>query len=146
MGPYLVLLYVNDIVDNISSNMRLFADDTTLFTVIENADSIKTLNEDIYKICKWSNQWCIILNQLKTSSMTFTRKHDNSNLPDVVMNHSVLVDDTSVLHYSLMVHGMSMYAEYMKKLQPGSIYLECSNMTLIGNLYCGFISLIFVPP
>ena len=50
LGPYLFLLYINDIVENISSNIRLFADDTSLFTVIENADSIKFLNEDIYRI------------------------------------------------------------------------------------------------
>ena len=28
LGPYLFLLYINDIVDNIQSNIRLFADDT----------------------------------------------------------------------------------------------------------------------
>ena len=47
LGPYLFLLYINDIVDNISGNIRLFADDTSLFTVVENVDSIKILNEGI---------------------------------------------------------------------------------------------------
>ena len=56
LGPYLFLLYINDIVDNISGNIRLFADDTSLFTVVENADSTKILNEDIYKITKRSKE------------------------------------------------------------------------------------------
>ena len=116
LGPYLFLIYVNDIVDNISSNIRLFADNTTLFTVIENADSIKTLNEDIYKICKWSNQWCIILNHLKTSSMTFTRKHDNSNLPDVVMNDSVLVDDKHHTHLGLTLSSDGTWDEHVRRI------------------------------
>ena len=39
LGLIFFLLYVNDIVENVKCNIRLFADDTSLFTVIENADS-----------------------------------------------------------------------------------------------------------
>ena len=50
LGPYLFLLYVNDIVDNIESNIRLFADDTSVFTVIDNNDSLNVLTEDLHNI------------------------------------------------------------------------------------------------
>ena len=33
LGPLLFLLYVNDLSDNLSSNIKLFADDTSLFSV-----------------------------------------------------------------------------------------------------------------
>ena len=33
LGPLFFLVYVNDLVDNISSDAKLFADDTSLFTV-----------------------------------------------------------------------------------------------------------------
>ena len=74
LGPYLFLLYVNDIVDNIESNIRLFADDTSLFTVIDNNDSLNVLTEDLHNIALWAQDWCIILNPSKTKSMTFSRK------------------------------------------------------------------------
>ena len=32
LGPLLFLIYINDLTDNISSDMRLFADDSSLFT------------------------------------------------------------------------------------------------------------------
>jgi hypothetical protein len=31
------LLYINDIVDNIQSQVRLFADDTNIFLIVDNA-------------------------------------------------------------------------------------------------------------
>lgn len=35
LGPLLFLVYINDLTDNISCNMRLFADDSSLFTRVE---------------------------------------------------------------------------------------------------------------
>ena len=34
LGPLLFLLYINDIVTDIGSNIRLFADDTSLFIIV----------------------------------------------------------------------------------------------------------------
>ena len=50
LGPYLFLIYINDIVKDINCNIRLFADDTSLFTVFENNNSIKLLEEDLKKL------------------------------------------------------------------------------------------------
>ena len=37
LGPLLFLLFINDIVNGIDSNIRLFADDTSLFIIVDNA-------------------------------------------------------------------------------------------------------------
>lgn len=113
LGPYLFLLYINDIVDNINTNIRLFADDTSLFTVIENADSIPILNEDIYNIAKWSHEWCIILNPTKTSTMTFTRKR-NSNIPNVKMNDTELKDEKYHTHLGLTFSSDASWDEHIR--------------------------------
>ena len=42
--------YINDIVKNINCNIRLFADDTSLFTIFDNDNAIKILEEDLQKI------------------------------------------------------------------------------------------------
>ena len=39
LGQLLFLLYINDIVNEIGSNIRLFADDTSLFVIVENTDT-----------------------------------------------------------------------------------------------------------
>ena len=42
LSPLLFLVYINDLADNLSSNVKLFADDTTLFSVIHNLKVITT--------------------------------------------------------------------------------------------------------
>ena len=34
LGPLFVLVYINDLVDDLSSDAKLFADDTSLFTIV----------------------------------------------------------------------------------------------------------------
>ena len=53
LGPLLFLIFINDIVADIQANIRLFADDTSLYMVIENPnDSANILNLDISRITK----------------------------------------------------------------------------------------------
>ena len=60
LGPLLYLLCINDIVDNIQSQVRLFADDTSVFLIVDNAiESADILNRDLNTITSWSNKWLV---------------------------------------------------------------------------------------
>ena len=39
LGPLLFLFYINNLADGLSSNAKWFADDTSLFLVIHDADT-----------------------------------------------------------------------------------------------------------
>ena len=57
LGPLLFLIYINDLTDGLSSNAKLFADDTSLFSVIHDVDaSANELNNGLYQINKWAFQ------------------------------------------------------------------------------------------
>ena len=50
LGLLLFLLFINDVVTDIEFNMHLFADDTSLFIIVENSDTAaERLNLDLEK-------------------------------------------------------------------------------------------------
>ena len=54
MGPLPLLVYINDLIDELLSNAKLFSDDTSSFPVIHHVDtSANELNIDLYQIKKW---------------------------------------------------------------------------------------------
>ena len=63
LGPLLFLICINDLSENLVSNAKLFADDTSLFSVVKNVDSSNIdLNNDLKKISEWAFQWKMNLN------------------------------------------------------------------------------------
>ena len=63
LGPLLFLIYINDLADGLSSNAKLFTDDTSLFSVVHNVNTTaKGLNNDLVKISSWVYQWKMSFN------------------------------------------------------------------------------------
>ena len=57
LGALLFLAYINDLTDNISSQMRLFADDSSLFTHVEGVDQThEKLIDDLKNVISWVHQ------------------------------------------------------------------------------------------
>ena len=65
LGPLCFLLYVNDIGNDISSNLKLFADDTLLYGLIHNDQDAIELQRDLDKLTKWAQIWQMGFNPSK---------------------------------------------------------------------------------
>ena len=62
LGP-LFLIYINDLSDNLTSNAKLFADDTLLFSLVHDVNtSAKEFNDDLKKVNDWAFQWKMSFN------------------------------------------------------------------------------------
>ena len=58
LGPLLFLICINDLSENLSSNVKLFASDTSLLSVIHGINvSSGELNKDLKKISEGAFQW-----------------------------------------------------------------------------------------
>ena len=58
LDPLLFLIYINDLPNGLKSNVKLFANDTSLFSVIYNiTESANVLNSDLSKTDEWALQW-----------------------------------------------------------------------------------------
>ena len=55
LGPLLFLVYINDLERNIKSNIKFFADDTMLFSIVKDPEiSANNLNHDLDIIQQWA--------------------------------------------------------------------------------------------
>ena len=62
LGPLLFIIYMNDIIDDIESDILIFADDTSLFaTGTDPAETSAQLNRDLVKISHWAEKWKVKL-------------------------------------------------------------------------------------
>ena len=63
LGPLLFLIYINDLPNELKSNVKLFSDDTSLFIIVKDKiQSANTLNNDLMLISKWVYNWKMLFN------------------------------------------------------------------------------------
>ena len=101
LGPLLFLIYVNDIVDDISSNISLFADDTSLYRTITSSDDIDILNSDLNTISKWGKKWLVNFNARKTLYMLFSKRKKPLLDFDLLFENVVLEREVSHKHLGI---------------------------------------------
>ena len=65
LGPVLFLLYINDIANQIQSNIRLSADDSIVYREIPSPADHHILQTDILKLTDWSNKWQMNFQHIK---------------------------------------------------------------------------------
>ena len=73
IGPILFLLYINDLPENINSQITLFADDTVVYLTVTSKDDSQTLQQDLQKLEKWEKTWEMHFNPSKCQVLHITR-------------------------------------------------------------------------
>ena len=81
LGPLLFLLYINDLPENIQSQVRLFADDTAIYLTVCNIQDGQVLQSDLDTLQQWERTWDMEFNPSKCQVLHITRakKHIETN-------------------------------------------------------------------
>ena len=120
LGALLFLIYINDLPIGLNSNAKLFADDTSLFSVVHNiTDSANLLNSDLCKIKEWALQWKMSFNPDPTKQaqeIIFSRKTSQRNHPGLMFNNSI-VNVTSIhKHLGMIFDSKLSFDEHLKSV------------------------------
>ncbi|XP_065671811.1 uncharacterized protein LOC136089683 [Hydra vulgaris] len=71
LGPFLFLVFINDLPENFINECRLYADDNKIFAPISSQNDSQLFQNDINKLEEWSTKWKLGLNFEKFKSMYF---------------------------------------------------------------------------
>ena len=104
LGPLLFLIFINDIVNDINSNIRLFADDTSLYIIVDTPqNTASVMNNDLSKINTWATKWLVTFNPAKSESLLITRRRTDLQHPQLILNNQSIENVTSHKHLGLVL-------------------------------------------
>ena len=117
LGPLLFLVYINDLENNILSNVKFFADDTMLYSVVHNPEkSASDLNHDLEMINQWAHQWKMAFNpdpNKQANEILFSCKKKAVNHPQLVFNGSPVLRVDEHKHLGLILTPTLNFAKHI---------------------------------
>ena len=120
LGPLLFLIYINDLSDDLSTNAKLFADDTSLFSVVRDINTSAThLNNDLRKISNWAFQWKMSFNpdpSKQAQEVIFSRKLQKISHPSIYFNNNPIEQVSSQKHLGMILDTKLNFQEHIKNI------------------------------
>ena len=116
LGPLLFLIFINDNIKCIGASIRLLADDTSLYVIVDLPDQAAiTLNTDLKTISDWANSWLVAFNASKTLSII-------SSISNPVVHPSLYMHDTMInetinhKHLGLILSNNCSWTEHINSI------------------------------
>ena len=111
LGPVLFNIFINDIVDTVDSETRLFADDCVCYRPIEKDQDYVQLQRDIDHLTSWAKEWYMRFEPSKCKIMHITRKTTHKITHQYIMEHTSLesVHHTKYLSFEIRTSWFFIY-------------------------------------
>ena len=152
LGPMLFILFINDLPEDVKSDLLMFADDTKIYQALEIDESEskrgrQTLQEDLIRLQSWSVKWQLQFNNSKCKTLRLgPRKEDEHHyklygnpLPDVTEEKDLGVTFDRELKYKAHI------AEKVKKANTEAGIIRRSFKYLDKQMYKRLFSTIVRP-
>ena len=121
LGPLFFQIYTNDLSDGLTSNPKLFVDDTSLFSVICNINSTANdLNSDLMTISNWGFQWKMRFNpdpNKQVQEVIFSRKINEIDHPPLHFNQNLVKSSSTHKHFGMVLDTRLDFNLHLKNVQ-----------------------------
>ena len=123
LGPLHFLIYINininlHLPNGLNANVKLLADDTSLFSAVHNiTNSTNLLNSNPPRINEWDLQWKMSFNPDPTKQaqeIIFSRKTSQRNHPGLMFNNSIVNVTTIHKHLGMIFDSKLSFDEHLK--------------------------------
>ena len=118
LGPLIFLIYINDLHFELHCSPKLFVDDTSLFSIVEDVnETTANLNKDLENINKWAQQWKMSFNPDPTKmvqDVLFSRKKSKVIHPSLILNGKDVSRSGSHKHLGLVFDSKLNFDMHLK--------------------------------
>ena len=134
LGPLLFLIYINDLETNIKSKIKFFADDTMLFSIVNNPqNSANELNDDLSSIHQWAYQWKMNFNpdpSKQATEVLFSCKKNKVCHPPLIFDGQIVKKMDDQKHLGLILDSSLSFAKHI----TAKISIAKKKIGIIKNL------------
>ena len=116
LGPLPFLIDNNDIVNNVECDIKLFADDTSLFMTVRDVNKAALdLSRDLTKINLWAWQWKMKFNADKTEEVVFSCKREKSIHPILKLGDEIISKKSEHKHLGLILDSKLNFKSHIRE-------------------------------
>ncbi len=110
LGPILFTMFINDIPIEISSHIKIFADDTKVYN---KSNQCNILQDDLDKLNRWSNKWLLPFNVEKCKVIYYGKSNPNV---EYIMEGKELASDTTIKDLGITFQSNLKFDEHISKI------------------------------
>ena len=118
LGPLFFLVYINDLTEDFRCNVKLFADDTSLFAVVHDSNSAANdMNHDLELIRQWAHDLRISFNrdpQKQVVELIFSRKNIKADHPEILFNNTPVMKVDEHKHLRIILDSKLSFSAHIK--------------------------------
>ena len=118
LGLLLFLIYINDLTDELKCNVKLFADDTSIFRVVDDLnEAASDLNHDLEVIRMWAITWRMSFNpdlSKRAVELRFSTRKVQGQHPDIIFNVVAVDKVTTHKHLGLILDSKLSFVPHIK--------------------------------
>ena len=107
LGSPFFLIFINVLSNELKSNVKPFADDTSLYTVVKDKnESANIINNELWQISKWAFNWKMLLNPdpyKPGQEVLFSRKDKVQVHPTINLSNTPVEINSYQIHLGILL-------------------------------------------